>query len=127
MFGINDTATRVVIAGLFWEPFDAAKAETALFRCGFTDHDIDVIGVLSGHEPDISSVLFAMGITREDAIFYNDCFADGAVLVMVRTESARRVNIARRALKQHGGVFAPTESSSSSILSGQAETGAAVS
>jgi hypothetical protein len=37
------------------------KAETALFRSGFADHDIDVIGVLSGHAPDVSSVLFAMG------------------------------------------------------------------
>jgi hypothetical protein len=107
MFGIKDRPARTLVAGLFWEPFDAAKAETALFRSGFADHDIEAIGVLSGRAPDFSGVLFAMGMTQEDAMFYNDCLTDGGVLVIVRTDSALRANIASRALKQHGGILAP--------------------
>jgi hypothetical protein len=125
MFGIKDRPAHALVAGLFWEPFDAAKAETALFRSGFADHDIDAIGVLSGRAPDFSGVLFAMGMTQEDAMFYNDCLSDGGVLVIVRTDSALRANIASRALKQHGGILAPSERrSSNNVLLGQAERGA---
>jgi len=107
MFRIKDTSP-VVVSGLFWEPFEAANAITALIRSGFAEYDVDALGVLSGRAPDVRNVLYAMGIAREDAIFYNECFADGAVLLIVRTKPVRKAKIALKVLKQHGGIFAPT-------------------
>ena len=111
MFMIKDAPA--VVSGLFWQPFDAANAITALVESGFAEYDIDALGVLSGRARDVTDVLYAMGIARADATFYNECFADGAVLLIIRTGAVRTAKIALKMLKHHSGVFAPTGAASS--------------
>jgi len=91
-----------VLTGLFWDPFDVARAITALIRDGFSEYEIDAIGVLCGRAPDLTDLLFSMGLERDETIFYNDCFADGAMLLIVRTEPGRRARIALNTLRRHG-------------------------
>jgi hypothetical protein len=73
MFTIKSNPARAVLTGLFWDPFDVARAITALIRDGFSEYEIDAIGVLCGRAPDLTDLLFSMGLERDETIFYNDC------------------------------------------------------
>jgi len=92
-----------LVTGIFCEPFSAANAIAALLRRGFADHDIHAVGVLEGHAPAVSEFLLAIGLPSDVAAFYSDCFDDGAVLLMVHVDRARRkkkiANIPLAALK----------------------------
>jgi hypothetical protein len=94
-------SARAVLTVLFWDPFDVAHAITVLVGGGFSEDEIDAIGVLCGRAPDLTDWLFAMGLERQDAIFCNDCFADGATLLIVRTERGTRARIALKTLRRH--------------------------
>jgi hypothetical protein len=104
MFPIKSNAGLVVLTALFCDPFDMAHAIAALIRDGFSEYEIDAIGVLCGRAPDLTDSLFSMGIERDKAIFYNDCFADGAMLLIVRAETGRRARFVLNMLRRHGGV-----------------------
>jgi hypothetical protein len=62
MFTIKSNPARAVLTGLFWDPFDVARAITALIRDGFSEYEIDAIGVLCGRAPDLTDLLFSMGL-----------------------------------------------------------------
>ena len=94
-------AARAVLTGLFRDPFDVAQAITDLVGEGFSQDQIDAIGVLCGRAPDLTDWLFAMGLEQQDTIFCNDCFADGATLLVVRTERGTRARIALKAVRRH--------------------------
>jgi hypothetical protein len=79
------------------------RAIAALMREGFSEFEIDALGVLCCHAPDLTDLLFSMGVEPERAIFYNDCFADGAILLIVCTEPGRRARSAVNIMRQHGG------------------------
>jgi hypothetical protein len=69
-----------VVTGLLWDAFGVADAIAALMRGGFLEYEIDALVVLCGRASDLTDLLFSMGVERERAIFYSDCFADGANL-----------------------------------------------
>jgi hypothetical protein len=100
MFNIKSNPAPAVLTGLFWDAFAAADAIAALIRDGFSECEIEALGVLCGRAPDLTDLLLSMGVKRERAIFCNDCFADGAVLLIVRTESGRRARIALNTLRR---------------------------
>ena len=105
MLTIKADPARAVLTALFWDPFDVADAITDLVGSGFSEEEIDAIGVLCGRAPDLTDWLFSMGLDRQEAIFYNDCFADGAMLVIVRTEPGHRTRTAQNTLVRHGRIF----------------------
>jgi hypothetical protein len=101
MLSLEDDPLRAVLTGIFWDPFDAADAITDLVGGGFSEDEIDAIGVLCGRAPDLTDWLFSMGLERQEAIFYNDCFADGATLLIVCTERGHKARIALETLRRH--------------------------
>jgi hypothetical protein len=101
MLTLKGNSARAVLTGLFWNPFDVVHAITDLVGGGFSEDEIDAIGALCGRAPDLTDWLFSMGLERQEAIFYNDCFADGATLLIVRTERGHRARIALNTLRRH--------------------------
>jgi hypothetical protein len=90
--------------GVFWDPFDVAPVITALIRVGFSEYEIDTIGVLCGPVPDLTEMLFSIGMEKDEASFYNDCLAEGAMLLIVRTQPGRRAAIALNTLVRYGAI-----------------------
>jgi hypothetical protein len=105
------------VTGVFCEPFSAADAIRRLTESGFTDHEIDLFGVLSGQPPNLIRSLQNLGLPRDHAEYCNVCLSEGAVLVMVQipaSYTSRKRKIALRVLKQHGGVL-PLEQTNTGI------------
>jgi hypothetical protein len=95
------------LTAIFWDALSVGDAVTALLRAGFSDTDVYAAGVLAGHAPDLREFLDSLDIPASDAAYYNDCFQDGAVLLIV---GARASGDKRRALdliRQHGGILPP--------------------
>ena len=102
MFTSKSNPAPAVLTGLLWDTFGVADAIAALMRGGFSEYEIDALGVLCGRAPDLTDLLLSMGVERERAIFYNDCFADGAMLLIVCTKPGRRARSALNIMRQHG-------------------------
>ena len=102
MFTCKSDPAPAVLTGLLWDTFGVADAIAALMRGGFSEYEIDALGVLCGRAPDLTDLLLSMGVERESAIFYNDCFADGAMLLIVYTKSGSRARTALNIMRQHG-------------------------
>lgn len=102
MFTSKRNPAPAVLTGLLWETFGVADTIAALVRGGFSECEIHALGVLCGRAPDLTDWLFSMGVERERAIFYNDCFADGAMLLIVCTKPGRRARNALNIMRQHG-------------------------
>jgi hypothetical protein len=67
-----------------------------------------LLGVLAGRAPDVSNCLITMGMHPIDATYCNNCFEDGAVLLLVRTEGNHDKRIALEVIRRYGGIFPPT-------------------
>jgi hypothetical protein len=104
---IEKASSPQLISAAFWEAFTAASAAKALSRAGFADENIDVIGVLTGDAPDFSKFLASMGMPEGDAVYYNECFQDGAVLLLVRTQPWEEP-VALDVMRRHGGLLPPS-------------------
>ncbi|HZR59037.1 MAG TPA: hypothetical protein VFA74_19375 [Terriglobales bacterium] len=111
MFGERGSSSPELVIGIFCEPFNATSAIAELLGHGFTDDDIDALGVLEGHAPYTSDFWLAIGLPSEVAAFCSACFDDGAVLVMIRIDPTRkREKIAIELVKHYGGVCSVTNS-----------------
>jgi hypothetical protein len=100
----------MLVTGIFWEAFNAVSAVTALLSIGFADTDVDAVGVLAGKPPDLRGFLASEGVPQADASRYNDCFQEGAFLLLVRAHpGAQRAAI--NIIQTHGGVHASELSS----------------
>lgn len=98
---------EIVITAVFCEPFTAANAIRELMQVGFEDADIDLIGVLAGPWPNSRS-LSDIGVPAEHASYYQACFEDGGVLLIVRVRQWVKKQIASTVLEQQGGILPPT-------------------
>jgi hypothetical protein len=96
------------ITGIFWEVLSAGGALTELLRLGFPDTDVYAVGVLTGSAPDLSVFLANLEIPNADATYFNDCFQDGAVLLIIRIHTPRDQRRALTAILRHGGVLPPS-------------------
>jgi hypothetical protein len=96
------------ITAIFWDALSAGSAMTALSRAGFSDTDVYAVGVLAGRAPDLKDFLDSLGIPAVDAVYYQDCFQDGAVLLII---AAQVSGVRRKALDvivRHGGILPPS-------------------
>lgn len=101
----GDTNPRSITTGIFCEPFSAGSAIAALVESGFSELDIQAVGVLEGHGRAAEEMLLASGLSRDDATLYSELFEDGALLVMVRLDQeGTKHRVATDVLKKHGGV-----------------------
>jgi hypothetical protein len=96
------------VTGIFWEAFSAGSAVTALLSIGFAESDIHAVGVLAGRAPDLSKFLVNIGIPFVDATYYNNCFQDGAVLLIIRPQLPYDKRVALEVIRRHGGIFPPS-------------------
>jgi len=100
--------SEMVISAVFCEPFTAADAIKALNQVGFEDSDIDLVGLLAGSLPNLTWLCREVGVPLEQALYYQTCFEDGGVLLIVRAQQLARKKTALTVLKQQGGIFPPT-------------------
>jgi hypothetical protein len=100
--------SQPLITALFWELSSVGNAIEALLHTGFTDDDIEAVGVLSGSAFDFTGFLDSVGLPRVDAVYYNDCLQDGAVLLIVRSHHQKR-HTAAELVWRHGGILPPSE------------------
>jgi len=108
MFRQANNNSQTFVAGVFCEMTGAAGAVRTLSDCGFGEHEIELIGVLSSTASDLGWMLESIGVPAEELDLYSSCFEHGAVLVIVRTLFSHRRQVARQVLQRHGGTF-PTE------------------
>ncbi len=105
MFRTGSNRSITPVTGVFWEMLSAAGAVRALNANGLPDDDIELVGVLNGEPPDLTSFLLCLGIESNQVHYYSECFDHGAVLVAVKTAPSDRRKIALKVLRQHGGTF----------------------
>ena len=104
----QEISSRLFVTAVFWELVSIGSTVAALLHIGFTEADIDAVGVLSGPAPDLSAFLDSVGLPRADRIYYNDCFQDGALLLIVRTQPGKQ-RIALEIVRRHGGILPPSQ------------------
>lgn len=109
MWNGHDNDSDVVISAAFCELFTATNAIKALNQVGFEDNDVELFGVLAGHMPDLTHFLRQKGVPLEHALYYQACFEEGGLLVMVHARRSARQKTAVAVLKQLGGIFAPAQ------------------
>jgi hypothetical protein len=96
---------HATIAAVFWETFSAGNAITALLETEFCEEDLYAVGALTGPPPDVSPLLRSTGMPPRDFAYYNDCFQEGAILLLVRATSPRERRTAVDVLSRHGATF----------------------
>jgi hypothetical protein len=96
------------VTAIFWDALSAGSAVTALLRAGFPDTDVYAVGVLAGRAPDLRDFLSSLGIPGVDTVYYNNCFQDGAVLLIIRTETAGDERSALEVILRYGGILPPS-------------------
>jgi|SRR5215469_7451065 len=104
----DGVTSQPLITAVFWELSSVGSTIEALLRSGFTDADIDAVGVLSGSAFDFTRFLDSVGVPRVDALYYNDCLQDGAVLLIIRTHHRKR-QTAAEVVWRHGGMLPPSQ------------------
>ena len=100
--------TQTSIAAIFWEGLSVSSVVTALVRVGFPETDLYAVGVLTGLAPDLSDFLAGLGIPTVDTVYCNNCFQDGAVLLIVRIHRACDEHRALEVIVRHGGLLPPS-------------------
>lgn len=100
--------TQTPVTAIFWEGFTAGSAITALLRVGFPDTDVSAVGVLTGPAPDLRDLLASLRIPTVDTNYYNDCFQDGAVLIIVQAHTPYDRCRALEVIRRHGGFLPPS-------------------
>ena len=63
------------------------------------------IGVLEGRAPDLRDFLDTLGVPGVDTAYFNNCFQDGAVLLIIRTRTAFDERSALDVILRHGGIL----------------------
>jgi len=101
------TGSQIVSAG-FCDLFRAGDALQALARAGFSEGDLALVGVLDGQVPNLSAFCWNIGMPLEHASYYQECFEDGGVLLVIRVRQRNDSQFAVSVLRQYGGIFPPT-------------------
>jgi hypothetical protein len=96
------------ITAIFWDSWSAGNAVTALLHAGFSDSDVYAVGVLAGRAPDLRDFLDSIGMPALEAAYYNDCFQDGAVLLIVGARVSGDRHRALDVIMRHGGILPPS-------------------
>jgi hypothetical protein len=96
------------ITAIFWDCWSVSNAATALLGAGFSDSDLYAVGVLAGRAPDLRDFLDTIGMPEREAAYYNDCFQDGAVLLVVATHVSGDQRRALDVILRHGGTLPPS-------------------
>lgn len=101
-------STPSPITAIFWDAWSAGNAVTALLRAGFSDRDLYAVGVFAGQAPDLRNFLDDLGIPAPDAVYCNDCFQDGAILLIVGPRVSDDQRTALKLVLRHGGTLPPS-------------------
>jgi hypothetical protein len=98
-------SAKGIVSAIFWEGLSANSAVNALLRRGFRDRDVYAVGVLSGSPPDFGDFFSSLGISAREAAYCQECFQDGAILLVVRAHSPGDQHRALEIIRDHGGVL----------------------
>ena len=97
-----------VVSAAFGDLFRASDALQALARAGFAEGELELVGFLDGHVPNLSAFCRNMGMPIEHASYYQACFEDGGALLVIHTRQRNDHQFALSVLRQYGGIFPPT-------------------
>lgn len=96
------------LTAIFWDALSVGSAVTGLLRAGFCETDVYAVGVLAGQAPNLREFLDSLDIPAIDAAYYNDCFQDGAVLLIVGAYVSSDKRRALDVIQRHGGILPPS-------------------
>jgi len=102
----NGANSGTLVTSIFWELSAVTSAISALLQNGFTDEDIQAVGVLEGTVSACGEFLSTIGLPRDLIRLYSSCFEDGAILLMIRVERPTGQKAAIRLLHRFGAVSA---------------------
>lgn len=96
------------VTAIFWEGVSLGESVARLLRAGFSDSDIYAVGVLAGSAPDFTDFFASLGIPMMDLVYFNQCFEDGAIVLIVRSRTARDKRRAQDVIQRSGGHLPPS-------------------
>ena len=96
------------VSAIFWECVSLGEGVSRLLRAGFSDSDIYAVGVLAGANTDFTDFLTSLGIPMTDSLYFNQCFEDGAIVLIVRSRTARDKRRALDVIQHSGGHLPPS-------------------
>lgn len=103
----HEVGAERIVSGVFWDALSFGNAVATLLRWGFSDSQIETLGLLEGSSRDLGGLLNSMGISSPDAEYYNSCFHDGCILLIIRTGPFLE-RIALEIIRRHGAVLPPS-------------------
>lgn len=95
------------VTAIFWEGLSVGNAVDRLLDAGFSDRDVSAVGVLSGRVPDLRDFFASHSIPTADSNYFNECFKDGGIVLIVRAPSASDKRRALDVVRRSGGVLPP--------------------
>ena len=108
MWNPQNRKSATVVSAIFSDLFSVGSALERLGCVGFDRTDVEVIAVLSGRLPDLSSLFYSMGVSRDQVSYCLECFEDGGALLVVRTRNIIHRQVVLGIVRQHGGIVPPT-------------------
>lgn len=96
------------VAAIFWEGLSVGDAVTRLLNVGFSDRDVCAVGVLTGRAPDLSDFFASHCIPATDSSYFNECFKDGAIVLIIRARTAGDKRRALDVVLRSGGILPPS-------------------
>lgn len=95
------------VTAIFWEGLSVGNAVNRLLDAGFSDRDVSAVGVLSGPAPDLGDFFAGQSIPAVDSSYFNECFKDGAIVLMIRASTATDRRRALDVVRRSGGILPP--------------------
>jgi hypothetical protein len=105
-FPSSDPQTPVT--AIFWEGLSVGDAVTRLLNVGFSDRDVWAIGVLTGRAPDLDDFFASHSIPAADSSYFNECFKDGAIVLIIRAPTDSDKRRALDVVRRSGGILPPS-------------------
>ena len=96
------------VTAIFWEGLSVGEAVDRLLRVGFSDCDVSAVGVLAGRAPDLSEFFASHCIPADQSNYFNECFKDGAIVLIIRADTPSDKRRALDVVLQSGGVLPPS-------------------
>jgi len=95
------------VAAIFWEGLSVGNAVDRLLDAGFSERDVSAVGVLTGPAPDLGDFFASHSIPAADSSYFNECFKDGAIVLIIRAPTARDKRRALEVVRRSGGILPP--------------------
>jgi hypothetical protein len=105
---VQNSDFQTPITAIFWESLSIGDVVSRLMNLGFSDRDVCAIGVLTGRAPNLDDVFASYCIPAIDCCYFNECFKDGAIVLIIRAHTASDKRRALDVVRRSGGILPPS-------------------